>query len=125
MSGSLFEGTLSRTGKKVKVSKLLAPIKPEAIFCIGLNYMKHYEEFSKKKGVPLPEKPVIFMKQNNSLAHPGGDIWMPDLDLGHHLDYEAELTIVIGKECRNATKDNALSFVCGYTIGNDVTSRHW
>ena len=59
------------------------------------------------------------------MAHPGDDIWMPNLDLGHHLDWEGELTIVIGKECRNVTRENALSHVLGYTVGNDISSRHW
>lgn len=125
LTGDLFEGTLQRTDQTQNVKKILAPVKPEAIFCIGLNYMKHYEESAKKRGIPPPQKPVIFMKQNNSLCHPGDDIWMPNIEFGEQLDWEVELAIVIGKKCRNATLENALSFVCGYTIGNDVTCRHW
>ena len=87
--------------------------------------MKHYEELGKKKGRPLPERPMIFMKQNSTVIPHGGDIWMPSLELGDQLDWEVELTIVIGKPCRNATKENALSYVLGYTVGNDVSSRHW
>ena len=125
LQGSLFDGTLERTGKRVDVASLLPPVKPEAIFCIGQNYMKHWEEIAKKSGIPVPERPVIFMKQNSSVIAHGGDIIMPDLEHGEQLDWEVELTMVIGKACKNATKENALSYVCGYTVGNDVTSRHW
>jgi len=117
--------SLVRTGEKKHVTKLLSPIVPPAIFCIGLNYMKHYEESAKKRGVPLPDKPVIFMKQNYSLNHPGGEVWLPDIDKGEQLDWEVELTIVIGKPCRNVSKEQALDYVLGYTVGNDVSSRHW
>lgn len=125
LSGDLYDGSLARTSEQRKVCKLLAPVVPTDIFCIGLNYMKHYEESAKKRGIPLPDRPVIFMKPSSSLAHPGQDIWMPQIEHGEQFDWEVELTIVIGKECKNVTKEEALDYVLGYTVGNDVSSRHW
>ena len=87
--------------------------------------MKHYEESAKKRGIALPSQPVIFMKPSSALAHPEDDVWMPDIKYGEQLDWEVELTIVIGKECRNVSKEDALQYVLGYTVGNDVSSRHW
>ena len=78
LSGDLYDpSSLRRTGDRKHVSGLLAPVVPSAIFCIGLNYMKHYEESAKKRGIALPDKPVIFMKPNSALNHPGGDVWLP------------------------------------------------
>lgn len=74
--------------------------------------MKHYEESAKKRGIPLPSKPVLFMKPSSSLAHPGDDIWIPNTGFGQELDeqfdWENELTIVIGKKCRNVKKEVGL-----------------
>jgi 2-keto-4-pentenoate hydratase/2-oxohepta-3-ene-1,7-dioic acid hydratase in catechol pathway len=123
--GNVFDGSLARTGESMKISKLLAPTIPTDIFCIGLNYMRHYEESAKKRGIPLPDQPVIFMKPSSTLAHPGQDIWIPRIEHGEEFDWEVELTIVIGKECRNVTKEEALDYVLGYIVGNDVSSRHW
>ena len=65
------------------------------------------------------------MKQNSSVAHPGGDIWVPSMEHGEKVYWEGELCLVIGKKCRNATKENALSHLCGYTVGNDIANHHW
>merc|ERR1712217_817423 len=116
LSGELLAGNLARTNQTSRVQKLLAPVVPTDIFCIGLNYMKHYEESAKKRGIPLPDKPVIFMKPSSALAHPGQDIWMPRIDHGEEFDWEVELTIVIGKECRNVSREDALNYVFGYTV---------
>jgi hypothetical protein len=74
LSGSLYNGSLTKTSEKKEIRKLLAPVVPTNIFCIGLNYMKHYEESAAKRGVPLPSKPVIFMKPTTALANPGDDV---------------------------------------------------
>lgn len=87
--------------------------------------MKHYEESAKKRGIALPTQPVIFMKPSSALAHPEQEVWMPQIEHGEQLDWEVELSIVIGKACRNVKKENALDYVLGYTVGNDVSSRHW
>ena len=59
-----------RAGRVARVERLLAPVSPPDILCIGLNYLKHYEEGAKKRGVPLPDKPCIFMKSSKSHEWP-------------------------------------------------------
>ncbi len=87
--------------------KLLAPVWPGAIYGIGLNYAKHVEEI----GGQRPEQPIVFVKVGNSAAPPGGPIRCPPVV--RRLDYEGELTIVIG----------AGGQIGGYCIADDVTGR--
>eukprot|EP01065_Artemidia_motanka_P027176 TRINITY_DN32395_c0_g1_i1.p2 TRINITY_DN32395_c0_g1~~TRINITY_DN32395_c0_g1_i1.p2 ORF type:complete len:285 (+),score=86.13 TRINITY_DN32395_c0_g1_i1:49-903(+) len=126
LDGDLLGGQLRRTGRTRMVSRLLAPIVPTDIYCIGLNYRRHFEESARVvPGMKMPELPPVFMKPKSTLAHPGQDIWMPDIDGGHTFDWEVELVIVIGRACRNVSKEEALSHVLGYTVANDVSCRHW
>ncbi len=118
--GSLF-GKLRDTGRPAEVVKLLAPLEPAAILCIGLNYRRHAEE----GGKPAPERPVLFMKAPTALQNPGDPIVLPRRLRSNKVDYECELAVVIGRECKNATKASALDFVLGYTCGNDVSARDW
>ena len=69
--------------------------------------------------------PVTFMKPCSSIIAPGENIVIPALENGDQLDYECELAIIIGKACKDATVENALSFVAGYTVANDVSARFW
>jgi len=91
------------------------------IWCIGLNYRQHTTEVQMK----LPDYPVVFAKGPNCLAGPGDPIFIPTNARGVEIDYEGELVIVIGKFCRNVTRQDALSHVAGYTCGNDVGARDW
>jgi 2-keto-4-pentenoate hydratase/2-oxohepta-3-ene-1,7-dioic acid hydratase in catechol pathway len=116
----LFEG-LSDTGQAADVARQLAPLVPVDILCIGLNYRKHAEE----GGKPLPESPVLFMKNVGALQHPGEPIVLPRRLRSDAVDFECELAVVIGRPCRNATRDNALDYVLGYTAANDVSARDW
>jgi len=110
------------TGTPVRVRKLLAPLQPAAILCIGLNYHRHAVE----TGMPLPEYPVLFMKNPGALAHPGDPIVLPHSCMQPpQVDYEAELAVVIGRSARNVSATNALDHVAGYTIANDVSARRW
>jgi 2-keto-4-pentenoate hydratase/2-oxohepta-3-ene-1,7-dioic acid hydratase in catechol pathway len=109
------------THQKIAVHKLLAPIQPTAIFCIGLNYRKHAEE----TGAKIPEFPVLFLKNPAAVQNPGDPVEIPSHLKSTEVDYECELAIVIGKKCKNATRDNALSHVLGYTCANDVSARDW
>lgn len=111
----------SETTEAADVAKLLAPIQPIDILCIGLNYRKHAEEGRK----PVPEYPVLFMKNSGALQHPNDPIVLPRVLHSELVDYECELAVVIGKECHNATRENALNFVLGYTCANDVSARDW
>merc|ERR1719199_837911 len=65
------------------------------------------------------------MSPSSSLHHPNQDILMPDMPYCEQLDWENELTIVIGKACKNVKREDALDYVFGYTVGIDVTVRHW
>ena len=109
------------TDQPVKPGKLLAPATPATIVCIGLNYAKHAAE----GGKPPPERPVWFMKLPGSIVASGDPIRLPAKQPSTKVDYEAELAIVLSKECRNATRANALDFVLGYTCANDVSARDW
>jgi 2-keto-4-pentenoate hydratase/2-oxohepta-3-ene-1,7-dioic acid hydratase in catechol pathway len=120
IEGDLF-GSYSVTGEVVKPVKLLAPIQPAAIFCIGLNYRKHAEE----SNAPIPQQPVLFMKSPGAVQNPGDNIELPQHLKSDEVDYECELAVVIGKRCKNVSKANALDYVLGYTCANDVSARDW
>jgi 2-keto-4-pentenoate hydratase/2-oxohepta-3-ene-1,7-dioic acid hydratase in catechol pathway len=113
------------THQKIAIKKLLAPIVPSAIVCIGLNYLKHMHEM----GSPKPEFPVVFFKNPASLQNPGDPIQIPTHLKSTQVDWECELAIVIGgngaKPCKNVSKENALDYVLGFTCGNDVSARDW
>lgn len=107
-----------RGAKPIKGIKFLAPIRPRALICIGLNYMDHVIETNAK----VPEKPVIFGKFANSLANPGDTIsWHADASA--EVDYEAELGVIIGRKAARVSKEKALSYVGGYTCVNDISAR--
>lgn len=114
-------GSWRVTDQTVKPGKHLAPIAPAMIVCIGLNYAKHAAE----GGKPPPERPVWFMKLPGAIVPSGDPIRLPAKQPSTKVDYEAELAIVLGKECQNATRTNALDFVLGYTCANDVSARDW
>jgi 2-keto-4-pentenoate hydratase/2-oxohepta-3-ene-1,7-dioic acid hydratase in catechol pathway len=103
-----------------KSAKYLAPIPvPGKILCIGLNYRKHAEE----TGSPIPTYPVVFTRFNNTLVPHNGK--MLSTKHSEQYDWEAELTIVIAKKCRNVPKDKALSVIGGYACFNDGSIRDW
>ena len=114
-------GDFRVTDRVVQPGKLLAPILPTNILCIGLNYRKHAEEGGKGP----PERPVLFIKNNGAVQNPGDPIELPQKLASTEVDYECELAVVIGKRCKNATKANALDFVLGYSCANDVSARDW
>jgi len=118
--GDIF-GKFEVTGEPAEVAKLLAPVEPPMIWCIGLNYRQHMSEVKMAE----PKYPVVFAKGPNCLAGPGDPILIPTHARGVEIDYEAELVIVIGKTCRNVSRQDALSYVAGYTCGNDVGARDW
>jgi 2-keto-4-pentenoate hydratase/2-oxohepta-3-ene-1,7-dioic acid hydratase in catechol pathway len=95
-----------------------AVTRPEKIVCVGLNYRRH----AKEVGMPPPRQPVLFNKYNTALNCHNGTITLP-VDVAKKFDYEVELVIVIGKQAKNVTEAEALSFVAGYCTGNDFTAR--
>jgi 2-keto-4-pentenoate hydratase/2-oxohepta-3-ene-1,7-dioic acid hydratase in catechol pathway len=120
IAGDIF-GKFEVTKKTVIVHKLLAPIKPVNILCIGLNYRRHAEEGNS----PIPERPVLFMKATSTTTNPGDPIVLPGHLRSNEVDYECELAVVIGKHCKNVSRENALDYVLGYTCANDVSARDW
>ncbi len=120
LHGDLPSGFTS-TGQEELVKKILAPIIPTQILCIGLNYRKHAAEV----GAKPPEVPVLFMKSTSSLNHPGDPILLPRALRSDEVDYECELAIVIGKAAKNVAKENAYAHILGYTCANDVSARDW
>jgi 2-keto-4-pentenoate hydratase/2-oxohepta-3-ene-1,7-dioic acid hydratase in catechol pathway len=120
ISGDIF-GTYSATEEPAHVAKLLAPVLPAGILCIGLNYRRHAAETNAK----IPERPILFFKGNNTIQNPGDPILIPRFLASHQVDYECELAIVIGRTCKNVRRAEALDYVLGYTCANDVSARDW
>jgi len=118
--GDIF-GQFDVTDQTVKPQKLLAPISPVNILCIGLNYRRHAEEGK----APVPERPVVFMKATTTVQNPGDPIVLPRHLRSDEVDYECELAVVIGKRCKNVSREEALDYVLGYTCANDVSARDW
>ena len=90
---------------------------PQKIVCVGLNYRDHAEE----QGVELPERPLLFAKWPNTLIPSGEPIRIPPIS--QNVDYEAELGVVIGRVATRVSADDALDFVAGYVVANDVSGR--
>ena len=100
---------------------MLTPVEPKTIYCIGLNYRKHAEE----TGAKIPEFPIVFLKSLTALQHPEGPIVLPRHLRSDQVDYEAELGVIISRTCKNVSREEALNYVLGYTIANDVSARDW
>jgi 2-keto-4-pentenoate hydratase/2-oxohepta-3-ene-1,7-dioic acid hydratase in catechol pathway len=109
------------TRDKAEVVRLLAPIAPTTIICIGLNYRRHAEE----AGAKFPEYPVVFFKGINTVQNPGEPIQIPTHLRSDEVDYECELAVVMGRACKNVSRSQALDYVLGYTCCNDVSARDW
>lgn len=97
--------------------KILPPVIPTKIICIGLNYLDHARELN----MEVPDEPIIFLKPPTSIiAHEEYIVYPKSC---RQLDYEAELAVVIGKRCKNVKKSRANEVILGYTCFNDVTAR--
>ncbi|MBT2757851.1 fumarylacetoacetate hydrolase family protein [Mesobacillus foraminis] len=107
------------TGEKVSLSdtKLLVPIQPGKVIAIGLNYKKHAEEVNK----PLPSEPMMFLVSPTAIVGPDEEVVIANPE--NRTEHEAEIAIVIGKEAENVPVEEALRYVCGYTICNDISDR--
>ena len=107
------------TGERVPIKevKLLAPTIPSKVVCVGKNYADHAAEL----GIALNDEPTIFFKPSSAIIGPGDAIILPSQS--NQIELEAELTIVIGQMAKNVSEDDALDYVWGFTIANDVTAR--
>ncbi len=120
LEGDVFN-EYSISQRAAQIDKLLAPIVPPAILCIGLNYRQHAAE----TGAKIPDVPILFIKNPNALQNPNDPILLPRHLRSDEVDYEGELAVVISKECKNVSRERALDYVLGYTCGNDVSARDW
>ncbi len=116
-----FESGFHPSGTTARLSRLLSPLVPVNIICIGLNYREHAAE----SNLAAPEHPVVFMKPTSAVCDPGAPILLPSCRHGDEIDYECELVAVIGRRARNVPVSRALEHVFGYTCGNDVSARRW
>ncbi|WP_251343940.1 fumarylacetoacetate hydrolase family protein [Haloplanus halophilus] len=96
---------------------VLAPCEPSKIVCIGLNYADHAEE----EGMDIPDRPMLFLKPPNTVAAHGDTVTLPEGK--EQVDWEAELGVVVGEQCRNVDAADAESVIAGYTVVCDVSNR--
>lgn len=114
------------SGAVVSDATLMAPIPVprKNVFCVGRNYAEHIAEGEKAQNIKvgITDHPVFFTKPPTSIVPPEGDVLIFP-DVSESVDYEVELTIVIGKPGRNISKEDAFDHIFGYTILNDITAR--
>lgn len=101
----------------VHMVRLLAPVRPGKIICVGRNYAEH----AKEQNVEVPEIPLLFLKPPSAIIGPGDTIVLPPQS--SRVEHEGELGVVIGRRGRWIAPKEALNYVLGYTVANDVTAR--
>jgi 2-keto-4-pentenoate hydratase/2-oxohepta-3-ene-1,7-dioic acid hydratase in catechol pathway len=97
--------------------RLVAPITPSKVVCVGRNYAEHAAEF----GNEAPPEPLIFLKPPTTIVGPGAPVIYPTLS--ERVDHEGELAVVIGRQCSHLREEDAAHVIFGYTLANDVTAR--
>ncbi|MCU0611314.1 MAG: fumarylacetoacetate hydrolase family protein [Candidatus Eisenbacteria bacterium] len=108
--------------ERAAVSRILAPVEPSNVYCVGKNYQEHIVE----TGSRPPAHPIVFLKPTTAVIGPDASIRIPlacrDTP---QVDYEGELAVVVGREARDVSEEDALHHVLGYACANDVTARWW
>jgi 2-keto-4-pentenoate hydratase/2-oxohepta-3-ene-1,7-dioic acid hydratase in catechol pathway len=117
LEGDLFDGYEAGDEVARGAHRLLAPVMPSKIVCIGLNYKDHAAEVGK----PLPKDPLMFIKPSTSIVGPGDAILLPEG--AGRVDHEAEVGVVIGRRAHHVREADAAAYVFGLTCFNDVTAR--
>ena len=114
--GTWDEGTVSFAGDTYDVDEvdILAPVEPSKVVCLAGNYIEHAHG-------EIPDRPELFLKGPNAVASHGDTIELPERP--DRLEYEAEVGVVIGQQCRHVTEEEAMDVVAGYTNVNDVSNR--
>ncbi|MCA1927832.1 MAG: fumarylacetoacetate hydrolase family protein [Calditerrivibrio sp.] len=116
--GSFFTGyAITDHEYPLESVKILTPILPSKVVCVGRNYAEHAKEL----GNEVPEEPLIFMKPSTAVISTEEDIIYPNSSKEVH--YEGELGVVIAKKCKSVTPDQAKDYILGFTCVNDVTAR--
>ncbi len=124
VDGDIFgpEIALTRTTLPLDACTLLAPVTPQHVYAIGLNYAAHVDEFKHIDPTRAnPDDPIAFLCASTAITGPDTAIGITRLD--HTVDYEGELVAVIGRRASRVSEEEALDYVLGYTIGNDVSDR--
>lgn len=121
MTGELVDGAARANGSSYSLAdiRFLVPVVPTKVVCVGLNYLDHIDEI----GMARPTEPLLFLKPPSSLIGHAEPIRRP-LDVSR-LDYEGELAVVIGQRASCVLAREALDYVSGLTIANDVTAREY
>ena len=119
-SGGDVEGLRTRRIEPIALdeARLLTPVRPSKIVCVGRNYREHAAEL----GHDVPQEPLLFLKAPSALLAPGGTVRRPKIS--QRVDHEGELGVVIGKSCHQpAADEDVRQYILGYTCLNDVTAR--
>lgn len=123
VTGNIFSDA-KVTDEILEVKELLGPLTSEdvpIVKCVGMNYMKHIQEGS----LPPPPKPQVFYKPRTSVADHNEAIAIPKIAQENQCDYEGEFCVVIGKTGKDIKEEDALDYVAGYIVGDDVSARIW
>lgn len=112
---SIHKETLSAIDNEVRLGSPIG--RPSKIICVGLNYSLH----AKESGMDIPKEPILFMKASSSLTGPYDEIQIPRDSV--KTDWEVELAVVIGKKASYVSKEEAMDYIAGYTVHNDVSER--
>jgi len=118
LRGTFFEDPIP-TGEQVPLAdvRLLAPVLPSKLVCVGRNYAAHAAEW----GLDVPEEPLLFLKPSTAVVGPGDPIQL--LPISTRVDYEGELAVVVGRLARHVRAEDAYRYILGFTCANDVTLR--
>jgi 2-keto-4-pentenoate hydratase/2-oxohepta-3-ene-1,7-dioic acid hydratase in catechol pathway len=118
LRGTFFEDPVP-TGERVPLDdvRLLAPVLPSKLVCVGKNFAAHAAEFDQE----VPSEPLLFLKPSTSVIGPGDPIQL--LPISRRIDYEGELAVVIGRIAKDVLAEDASRYILGFTCGNDVTLR--
>jgi 2-keto-4-pentenoate hydratase/2-oxohepta-3-ene-1,7-dioic acid hydratase in catechol pathway len=118
LAGTFFENPLP-TGEEVPLAdvRLLAPVLPSKLVCVGRNYAAHAAEFD----MEVPKEPLLFLKPSTAVIGPDDPIRL--LPISKRIDYEGELAVVVGRIARNVKAEDVYRYILGYTMANDVTLR--
>ena len=127
VDGDPFAGyTVTGLRRPLAEVELLTPCEPRTFYAAGLNYKAHIEWGERRRNIqiPVPQKPDIAYRAQSALTPPDSPIVIPATSTGE-VHYEGELVAVIGRTARRVSEDEALDYVLGYTIGNDISERTW
>ncbi|GAB2498570.1 fumarylacetoacetate hydrolase family protein [Nocardiopsis aegyptia] len=122
LTGHPLLGNIQLTGERAKLSdvRLLSPVLPTKVVCIGKNYADHVAEMQGVTGETTDE-PVVFLKPSTAVSGPGDPVFYPPVS--ERVDFEGELAIVISRPCREVPRERAKDVIFGYTVANDITAR--